>query len=193
MIETWKPVPIYNHKNSSGIWKYEVSNLGNIRIPEYTDKKNRVHKEKILKHQRNQEGYHTVCLSDGQGKQKRLLVSRLVAMSFVENPNNEEYVNHIDENKDNNSADNLEWCSRHYNLCYGTRIQRVAKLKSKPIRQYSISKELIAEYPSIREAERQTGFANANIHACCRRKLHCNTRYGYIWRFKEDDEYENKN
>ena len=193
MTEIWKPVPVYNHKNSSGVWKYEVSNLGNIRIPEYIDKRNRVHKERILKHQRNQEGYHTVCLSDGQGKQKRFLVSRLVAMSFVENPNNEEYINHIDENKDNNSADNLEWCSWNYNLFYGTRIQRVAKLNSKPVRQYSIDKELIAEYPSIREAERQTGFANTNISACCRRKLHHNTQYGYIWRFKEDDEYENKN
>ena len=156
-------------------------------------KKNKVHKEKILKHQQNQEGYHTVCLSDGHGKQKRFLVSRLVAMAFIENPNNEEYVNHIDEDKNNNSADNLEWCSWNYNLSYGTRIQRVTEFKSKPIRQYSTNKELIAEYPSIREAERQTGFANANISACCRRKPHHNTQYGYIWRFKEDDEYENKN
>lgn len=193
MIEIWKPVPVYNHKNSSGIWKYEVSNLGNIRIPEYIDKKNKVHKEKTLKHQQNQEGYHTVCLSDGHGKQKRFLVSRLVAMAFIENPNNEEYVNHRDEDKNNNSADNLEWCSWNYNLSYGTRIQRVAEFNSKPIRQYSIDKELIAEYSSIREAERQTGFANANISACCRRKPHHNTQYGYIWRFKEDDEYENKN
>lgn len=193
MIEIWKPVPVYNHKNSSGIWKYEVSNLGNIRIPEYIDKKNRVHKEKTLKHQQNQEGYHTVCLSDGHGTQKRFLVSRLVAMAFIENPNNEEYVNHRDEDKNNNSADNLEWCSWNYNLSYGTRIQRVAEFNSKPIRQYSINKELIAEYSSIREAERQTGFANANISACCRRKPHHNTQYGYIWRFKEDDEYENKN
>ena len=193
MIEIWKPVPVYNHKNSSGRWKYEVSNLGNIRIPEYIDKKNKVHKEKTLKHQQNQEGYHTVCLSDGHGKQKRFLVSRLVAMAFIENPNNEEYVNHRDEDKNNNSADNLEWCSWNYNLSYGTRIQRVAEFNSKPIRQYSINKELIAEYSSIREAERQTGFANANISACCRRKPHHNTQYGYIWRFKEDDEYENKN
>ena len=114
-------------------------------------------------------------------------------MAFIENPNNEEYVNHIDEDKNNNSADNLEWCSWNYNLSYGTRIQRVTEFKSKPIRQYSTNKELIAEYPSIREAERQTGFANANISACWRRKPHHNTQYGYIWRFKEDDEYENKN
>lgn len=193
MIEIWKPVQIYNHKLSIGIWKYEISNLGRVRIPEYIDTKKRFHNERILKHQKNQEGYHTVCLSDGNGNQKRFLISRLVALAFVDNPQNEDYVNHIDENKDNNFATNLEWCSWNYNLKYGTRIQRVAKKRAKPIRQYSLNGILIAEYPSIREAERQTGFCNTNISACCNRKLHHNIQYGYIWRFKEDDEYENKN
>lgn len=193
MTEIWKPIPTYNHKISTGMWKYEISNLGRIRIPEHRDKKKRFYPEKILKHQKNQGGYHTVCLYDGFGHQKRFLVSRLVATVFVENPNNEQYVNHIDENKDNNSADNLEWCSWNYNLDYGTRVQRVAQKISKAIRQYSLKGELIKEYPSAREAERQTGFANANISACCKRKAHYNTQYGYIWRFAEDDEYESKN
>lgn len=184
---------IYNHKLSIGIWKYEISNLGRVRIPEYIDTKKRFHNERILKHQKNQEGYHTVYLSDGNGNQKRFLISRLVTLAFVDNPQNEDYVNHIDKNKDNNFATNLEWCSWSYNLKYGTRIQRVAKKRAKPIRQYSLNGILIAEYPSIREAERQTRFCNTNISACCNRKLHHNTQYGYIWRFKEDDEYENKN
>ena len=43
MIEIWKPVQIYNHKLSIGIWKYEISNLGRVRIPEYIDTKKRFH------------------------------------------------------------------------------------------------------------------------------------------------------
>ena len=53
-------------------------------------------------------------------KKKTVSVHRLVAMAFVNNPNPDKYkeVNHIDENKLNNNADNLEWCTRSYNQKY---------------------------------------------------------------------------
>ncbi len=166
-----------------GYPKYEVSDDGEVRV---------VKSGKILKKSVDTRGYYKVTLTNSENR-KTLFVHRLVAIAFMSNPNNLNQVNHIDENKDNNFAINLEWCSWNYNLKYGTRIQRVAKKKAKPIRQYSLNGILIAEYLSIREAERQTGFCNTNISACCNRKLHHNTQYGYIWRFKEDDEYENKN
>lgn len=189
--EIWKPIPVYNHKMTNGTWKYEISNLGRVRIPAYTSKRNIYYSEKILKHQRNQEGYNTVCLSNGYGKQKRLLVSRIVAAVFIKNPNHYDFVNHIDENKDNNRADNLEWCTRKYNNSYGTRNKRSAEKRAKPVRQYTLDGKFVAEYSSMRECERKTGYLNAGISACCRRKEHYVTQYGYIWRFKGDSEYEN--
>lgn len=52
------------------------------------------------------------------------LVHRFVAEAFIPNPNNCEMVNHKDETRDNNCVDNLEWCSRKYNLNYGTAQKR---------------------------------------------------------------------
>lgn len=64
-------------------------------------------------------GYKMVSLKK-DGKLQNQLVHRLVAITFIENPNNYECVNHIDENKNNNSVENLEWCTRDYNNSYGT-------------------------------------------------------------------------
>lgn len=64
-------------------------------------------------------GYLVVCLNH-----KMKLVHRLVAESFIPNPDNLPQVNHKDENKLNNSVENLEWCDAKYNTNYGTGIQR---------------------------------------------------------------------
>ena len=55
-----------------------------------------------------------------------MMIHRLVALAFLENPDGLEFVNHKDENKANNHVDNLEWCSREYNAQYGTSEQRIA-------------------------------------------------------------------
>lgn len=70
--------------------------------------------EYILNGNINKWGYHKVILRK-EGKGKPYLVHRLVAQSFIPNPNNYETINHIDCNKLNNSIDNLEWCSRNRN------------------------------------------------------------------------------
>lgn len=68
-----------------------------------------------LKHSLNKNGYHCVCLTIN-GKNMEFLIHRLVAIKYISNPNNLPQVNHIDGNKNNNSIDNLEWCTSQYNV-----------------------------------------------------------------------------
>lgn len=71
-------------------------------------------------------GYLQVLLKI-DGRQKLCLVHRLVAEMFVYNPDNLNEINHKDENKLNNIADNLEWCTHWYNCNYGTRTTRASE------------------------------------------------------------------
>lgn len=122
-MEQWKSVDGYN-----GL--YEVSNFGNVRslgrkieLPNggvYWKPK------KILKQNTDKYGYKYVGLTDLSGRMKSKKVHRLVAIAFIENVNNYQQVNHIDEDKANNHADNLEWCTPDYNNKYGTRSQRIS-------------------------------------------------------------------
>ena len=78
---------------------------------------------KSLRSHDNGHGYKTVCLCI-DGKPKHYYVHRLVASAFVENPNDYPEVNHIDEDRGNNRAENLEWCTSKYNKNYGRRAER---------------------------------------------------------------------
>ena len=93
------------------------------------------------------------------------------------NPDNLPEINHKDENKLNNRADNLEWCDRLYNVNYGTGIQR----REKTIEQLTLDGQHVAYYTSIKNAERQLGFNQSYITKACRGKR--NTAYGYQWRY----------
>ena len=85
--------------------------------------------KKFLKHGLVK-GYHRVCLCK-EGKCKNFRVHRLVAQTFIPNPEGLPEVNHKDEDKSNNNVNNLEWCSYEYNINYGTRNERAAKKLSK--------------------------------------------------------------
>lgn len=60
------------------------------------------------------------------GKHKK--VHRLVAETYIPNPNNLPCINHIDENPTNNNIDNLEWCDHSYNMEYSN--AKVWKIKT---------------------------------------------------------------
>ena len=94
---------------------YWISNLGNVKS-----------KHKILKPVINKDGYYCVSLSK-KGKLKTYTLHRLIALHFIENPDNLPQVNHKDEDKLNNSISNLEWCTQQYNHDYGTRNIRTGK------------------------------------------------------------------
>ena len=112
MQETWKDIDGYE-----GL--YQISNLGRVKsLNKVIIKKNGVHhpfKEKILSHEVNNKGYITTTLCKNT-KIKVFLVHRLVAKAFIPNPNNLSQVNHKDGNKENNHANNLEWCTQSINM-----------------------------------------------------------------------------
>lgn len=97
MKEIWKAIKDYEGK-------YEVSNLGRVKSLERKSRLNRKIKERILAPREHTGGYLRVQLS-----RKDFYIHRLVAETFIPNPENKSQVNHIDGNKRNNRVDNLEW------------------------------------------------------------------------------------
>lgn len=180
MKEVWKDIQGYEGK-------YQVSNLGNVKSLNY----NRTKKERILTPGKKTNGYLYVTLSKN-GITKNFYVHKLVAYTFIENPENLPEVNHIDEDKTNNCVSNLEFCDRKYNINYGTRNERMLKtlklIKSKfapkEVLQFTKDGKFVNEYPSTKEAKRNTGIYQSNIVSCCNGRR--NTAGGYIWKYKED-------
>ena len=143
-------------------------------------------KKKEIKQIKNTFGYNVIDLCRGVDR-KQFRLHRLVALAFIPNPDNLPQVNHKDENKQNNNVSNLEWCDSKYNNNYGTRTKRLSetqlnrKDQSKAVKQFTKDGVFIKEYPSMKEAERQTGFYQTAISSCCKGRY--KQAYGYIWRY----------
>lgn len=151
-MENWKSISGYEDL-------YEVSDTGLVRSLNY----NHTGKIKNLKLNRKRDGYLQVMLCK-DGKVKMMYVHRLVASAFIPNPQNLYTVNHKNEDKRNNNVSNLEWMTSADNNNYGTRNKRVADALSKQVQQLDKKTgKLLATFPSIIEAERQTGINQNNI------------------------------
>lgn len=110
----------------------------------------------------NGTGYKSVMLYNTKRK-VRVYVHRIVAQAFIPNPKKLPQINHKDENKANNRADNLEWCNCRYNLLYGSHMKKLADRFSIPVRQLTMDDEIVAEYPSAMAAYRATGIKQGTI------------------------------
>ena len=188
MQEIWKDI-----KGFEGL--YKVSNLGKVKRIKRKIKNQYIFKgEKdinyILKGNKNQKGYLQVKLFKDD-EAKNYLIHRLVAETFIPNPNNYSQINHIDENKQNNCIDNLEWCTCNYNNNYGTKKQRlklnhnpiIYNYVRKPVIQYDKDMNKIAEFISIIDANKVTKISFSNISSVCSGKRR--TAGGYIWKYKK--------
>lgn len=105
---------------------YQVSNLGSVKALPRQRKNGLFYKGHIMKDYRAKGGYRRIMLCDDHMNKRRYMVHRLVAEAFIDNPLNLPQVNHKDENTANNNANNLEWCTREYNVNYGGRISRIS-------------------------------------------------------------------
>lgn len=178
MKEVWKDV-----KGYEGL--YQISNFGNVKsfIGYDHSKKKYVKREKILTPSIGE--YKKVQLFKNK-KRSTYYIHRLVAQSFVPNPNNYRIVNHKDENKYNNYADNLEWCTHQENMNYGTKQNKHSnKISKYYVMQYDLDGNLIKKWNNLREISLNTNYKRASISYCCRKKR--KTAYGYKWEYLEKD------
>lgn len=157
--KTWKDVAEYE-----GF--YQVSNNGNVRSVERIDSRGHRRGGRILKPRYDKDGYSQVSLCKN-GKPKTKKVHRLVAGAFLPNPNGLPQVNHRDEVKDNNNAENLEWCDSKYNNNHGTRNERVTKALSKKVKATNIRTGEVLTFNSAKEAERK-GYNASEVSMACR-------------------------
>lgn len=172
--EIWKDV-----KGYEGL--YQVSNLGRVKSFRESSKFGNP-KEFYLKPTMINSGYHTVTLYLKDRTRRKFQVHRLVAETFIPNPENLPCVNHKDENKLNNIVSNLEWCTYQYNNNYGTAKKRAIDTKSKPIYQKTLDGVLIAKYRSASIASDLLKYPKHIIPLWCRAGI----GDGYIWGY--DDE-----
>lgn len=170
---------------------YQVSTRGRVRSvgmwvnSSYGSKQFR--EGRILKPGRSNNGYlHVTLFRDG--KRRTFSVHRLVAMAWIDNPENKPQVNHRDEGK-SNDVYNLEWCTSSENINYGTRNKRDAASKSKAVLALDPETgKVVREFASMMEAQRN-GFCNSSISECCNGKAL--SHRGFVWRFKDDYDQEN--
>ena len=168
MKEEWREVYGFNVL-------YEVSNLGRVRT-KYNSGKVYGKEYTYLEPCDNGNGYLRFNWKSSHSTHT-VYLHRLVAETFLENPNGYSDVNHIDENKHNNRVDNLEWCTHQYNCGYGTRNERVSskrRLKIKCVETGTV-------YPSMREAANDYSVCVTAISNCLsgRAKSSCGKHWVY--------------
>ena len=118
------------------------------------------------------------------GKQKRMRVHRMVALTFIDNPDNKPYVNHINGNRSDNNVENLEWVTPSENTQHAVNTGLFKSGRNRAVIQYNLNGEQMATFESASEAARQTGGSQSKITMCCRRQR--DSANEYQWRYYDD-------
>lgn len=152
-------------------WKDIIGYEGVYQISSYGQVKN-IETNKILIGDKNNLGYRRVTLY--KPIKKRYFIHRLVAIHFCEGYSEGLVVNHIDGDKNNNKATNLEWVTRSENdkHAYKMKLRKSypCQFKRRIIAYDAKTKELIKIYENTGECERDLQVARSNIYNCCNGK-----------------------
>ena len=198
MEKYYKEHPSKKIRNLQGeIWKdidgydgYQVSNKGRV-------KSTIVRKEgKLLKPVVNKLGYFQLGLSVN-GKSKTHYVHRLVAETFIPNPDKKLCIDHINTDRTDNRVENLRWCTHKENINNPLTKEKWRDThkgrevlstrggkhpKAKKVQQFTKDGLFIKEWGTPKEASREMGFkSSTNIVDCCNGWQ--KTAYGFIWKY----------
>lgn len=180
-----------NNNTEKEVWKdvvgyeglYEISSFGRLkRLKRTTLGKDGVeynYPELMIKGDYDKDGYIRTTMSKNK-KKKTKKIHRLVAEAFIPNPNNYPEVNHLDETKDNNHVNNLEWITTKGNANYGTRNKRIAKHPNqlakinnwkRPVRITNLKNGKVKIYESATKAGKELDFCQTLVSRACRKGI----------------------
>uniref|UniRef100_A0A6C0KNX9 HNH nuclease domain-containing protein n=1 Tax=viral metagenome TaxID=1070528 RepID=A0A6C0KNX9_9ZZZZ len=165
--EIWKQVIIENIDDDK---KYFVSNLGRFKNSFGIIMDN---------YKVNENGYIRVFIYN-----RTYALHRLIALTFIENPQNKEQVNHIDGNKINNRVDNLEWVTNSENQLHKFQIG-LGNNFTRTIKQYDLEWNFIKEFESIALASKELNIGKTNIWGVLNKIR--KTAGGFIWKYSQDE------
>lgn len=179
--EIWKDVKGYEGY-------YQVSNMGRVKSMRVlkTPKNGAIcRKNAFLSTKTTHDKRYIIVALCRDGEIKPTPVHRLVAETFIPNPNNLPFVNHKDEDPTNNHVDNLEWCTCAYNLAYNNGYARRAETRRKSYKrvlQIDDNGRVVQEWESAIAAARGMGCALASISRAINGHRKRVRGYKFVWK-----------